>query len=159
MATKTWTDNISYSETNGNFDGLHWTPDDTRLNLRKGWESRTWLGEVDETEEWVGDETVEVKRAWWQADFDSGIGPTNGWGYLSWQDVGTGVVKARIKSENSQGALTAATYYPTGGTGFYESQPQDVECPDGRWCRLQMWLESASTPILNWWELNYGEGC
>jgi len=157
MATKTWTDNIGYSETNGNFDGVKWNTE-LELNLRDAWQSRTWLGETDETEEWVGDASEEVQRAYWEADFDSGIGPTNGWGYLSWEDVGTGVVGGRIKSANSQGDLDTATWYPTGG-GLYESEPTDVEAPDGRWCRLQMWLEKASTPILNWIELNYGEGC
>jgi len=52
-------------------------------------------------------------------------------------------VKARVKSAATQGALDAATWYPTGGSGYYETQPYDVETPDGRWYRLEMTLSSS----------------
>lgn len=42
---------------------------------------------------------------------------------------------------------------------FYVEQPQDVECPDGRWCRLELTLIRGSTPEVTEINQNYGEDC
>ena len=94
----------------------------------------------------------------WIVDFDSGSA-TSHWGYLSWTNVGGGSVKARCKSATSQANLTGATWYPTGGSGYYETQPQDVECPHNEWYRLEVTLTEGSTPEVTEINQNYGEDC
>jgi len=91
-----------------------------------------------------------VSTGTWTIDFDSCIDEINGnktiWDDLSWLNTGGGSSKARVKSADSQASLDGATWYPTGGSGYYETQPVDVECPDNRWYRLELSLVEGSTP-------------
>ncbi len=48
---------------------------------------------------------------------------------------------------------------PGWASDYYTIQPQDVECPDGRWCRLELSLIRGSTPEITDINQNYGEGC
>jgi len=55
--------------------------------------------------------------------------------------------------------LKDVLWYPTGGSGYYTTQPQDVECPHNRWYRLEVTLTEGSTPEITEINQNYGEDC
>jgi hypothetical protein len=44
-------------------------------------------------------------------------------------------------------------------SSYYTVQPQDVECPDGRWYRIEFTETSGSTPEIEEINQNYGEDC
>jgi len=96
------------------------------------------------------EEYCPVASGTWTVDFDSGynlsVWGSTKWDDLSWLNAGGGSCKARVKSATTQGGLVGATWYPTGGSGYYETQPVDVECPDNRWYRLEVTLIEGSTP-------------
>ena len=52
-----------------------------------------------------------------------------------------------------------ADWYPTGGSGYYATQPVDVECPHNEWYRLEVTLTEGSTPEVTEINQNYGEDC
>jgi len=155
MATKTWTENPDFAETHGDFDGVKWQNDELLLHLRKPWQSKTWLGETDEVEEWIGDETEYVQRGYWRTNFDSGI-VSCGWGNLSWNatEPASSNVKLRARSASDEGGLAGATY-----TSYYESSPVDNEAVDNRWLQLEVVLVEGSTPTVQDVSQNYGPGC
>ena len=55
--------------------------------------------------------------------------------------------------------LKDVLWYPTGGSGYYTTQPQDVECPHNEWYRLEVTLTEGSTPEVTEINQNYGEDC
>lgn len=125
------------------------------LNLMAKWQSKTWLGASDETEEWVGDAAVYVVRGHWRVSFDSAQA-SEGWADLSWNATkpGSSNVKFRARSAATEAELASASW-----TSYYESSPIDNEAPDGRWLQLEAVMEEGSSPFIQDISQAYGPGC
>jgi len=138
--TKTWAANIDFAESSEH-DGIKWTNNELQSHLRTPWQSRTWLRETDETEEWVADETASVARGYWRVNFDSGIASC-GWGKLSWvaTEPGSSNVKIRARTADTEASLKGATWTP-----YYETSPTDNEANNNRWLQLEAVLEGPAS--------------
>jgi len=155
MAIKTWTLDADFCESKGDFDGVLIDSDKLILHLKTEWQSKTWLGAPDETEEWVGDAAKYVTRGHWRTKFDGELAGC-GWGYLSWNatEPDSSNVKLRERSAATEAGLASATW-----TSYYESSPIDSEVGDNRWMELEAVLEEGSTPDISDITQAYGEGC
>lgn len=155
MATKQWTSDADFAESNGEFDGVLWSSNELKLQLKTEWQSKTWLGASDETEEWVGDAAAYVVRGYWRVNFDSAQA-SEGWADLSWNatEPGSSNVKFRARSAATEAELASASW-----TSYYESSPIDNEAPDGRWLQLEAVMEEGSSPSVQEISQVYGFGC
>lgn len=156
MSAKTWTLDVDFLESNGDFDGIMINNDELILHLKTEWQSKTWLGAADEEPDvWIGDAAAYVIRGQWRVVFDSELAGC-GWGNLSWNatEPDSSNVKFRCRSAASEAALAGATW-----TAFYDTAPVDVVVDDNRWFELEAVLEEGSTPDLEDITQAYGEGC
>ena len=119
----------------------------------QGYDGVTWVQKGDVTKSFEGFGAGGTRSAGFIAA-GTGTNTTN-------ESQEAGVPKARVKSASTQAGLGAATWYPTGGSGFYETQPVDVDAPDGRWYRIEFTLTLffSPTPQIPEINQNYGEGC
>jgi hypothetical protein len=155
MALKTWTADADFCESEGDFDGILIGSDELKLHLKTEWQSKTWLGAADETEEWIGDATKYVVRGQWRTNFDGGEAGC-GWGTLSWSatEPDSSDVQFRARSAATETGLASATW-----TGFYATTPVDNEAGDNRWLQLEAVLIEGSSPSVQDISQYYGAGC